>query len=73
VPCSACHDAHGVNEAAVAGTGATGSHTHLINFDLRIVLPLPGAAFPVYRESSTSSGSCSLVCHGVTHNSFSYP
>jgi hypothetical protein len=70
-PCSICHDAHGVPEAgALAGTG---SHTHLINFDRRFVLPRTGAAAPVYNDTGIFSGSCSLLCHGVDHDNLSYP
>jgi hypothetical protein len=45
----------------------------LINFDVRIVSPRPGAPFPVFRDTGTSSGSCTLVCHGFTHDATSYP
>jgi len=70
-PCAACHDAHGVDEAmAPAGTG---SHTHLINFDTQIVSPLPGNPYPIFTDTGTFSGSCTLVCHGVTHDNTSYP
>lgn len=71
-PCSICHDAHGVPEAGAAATG-TGSHTHLINFDRRFVLPRTGAAVPVFNDNGTFSGSCSLLCHGVDHDNLSYP
>jgi len=69
-PCSACHDPHGVSEAGAPGTG---SHTHLINFDVRIVLPKTGSAVPVFVDTGTFSGSCTLVCHGVAHDNTSYP
>lgn len=69
-PCSACHDPHGVNEGAGR---ATGSHTHLVNFDVRIVQPRPGSAFPVFDDTGSFSGGCTLVCHGVTHDGTSYP
>jgi hypothetical protein len=62
-----------VSDLAGVGVGGTGSHTHLINFDVRVVLPLPGAPFPVFNDTATFSGSCALVCHGVVHNNFSYP
>lgn len=70
IPCSACHDPHGVNEAGALGTG---SHTHLINFDVRIVLPKTGSATPFFKDTGTFSGSCTLVCHGVAHDNTSYP
>jgi predicted CXXCH cytochrome family protein len=69
-PCSACHDAHGVSGAAAPGTG---SHTHLINFDVRIVAARPGNPAPVFHDTGTFSGGCTLVCHGVVHENSSYP
>ena len=72
-PCSLCHDAHGVSDAAVAGVLGTGSHTHLINFDTRSVLPTPGNQYPIFTDKGTFSGSCTLVCHGVTHDNTAYP
>jgi hypothetical protein len=70
IPCSACHDPHGVNDSAAPGTG---SHTHLINFDVRIVLPKTGRASAVFDDTGTFSGGCTLVCHGVAHDNASYP
>ena len=69
-PCSACHDPHGVNEGGALGTG---SHTHLINFDVRIVSPRSGSTAPVFFDTGTFSGNCTLVCHGFTHDRTSYP
>lgn len=70
IPCSACHAPHGVEDA---GATRTGSHTHLINFDVRIVLPKTGNAVPLFNDTGTFSGSCTLVCHGVAHDNASYP
>ena len=70
-PCSACHDPHGVYDFAMQGP--TGSHTHLINFDKSIVLPKTGSQYPVFTDTGTFSGSCTLVCHGVVHDNTSYP
>jgi len=70
IPCSACHDPHGIDESTATGTG---SHTHLINFDARIVLPKPGSAYPVFNDTGTFSGGCTLLCHGVAHDNASYP
>jgi predicted CXXCH cytochrome family protein len=67
-PCSACHDSHGV----IPDSGLTGSHTHLINFDTRVALPVTGQTYPLYRDNGNGTGSCTLVCHGYTHNSSSY-
>jgi len=72
-PCSACHDAHGVNDVMGGGPAGTGSHTHLINFDTRIVLPKTGNQYPIFNATGMFSGSCTLVCHGVAHNNTSYP
>jgi len=65
-PCSICHDPHGIND-----NGMSGSHTHLMNFDTRYVSALPGSgnAYPVFTDTGAArSGSCTLVCHGVSHN-----
>ncbi|HEY2775796.1 MAG TPA: cytochrome c3 family protein [Candidatus Binatia bacterium] len=72
-PCSACHDAHGIESTGSPLAGATGSHTHLINFDTSIVAPKPGAAAPVFTDKGTFAGSCDLVCHGVVHDGAAYP
>lgn len=66
-PCSACHDPHGVT-----GNVSAGSHTHLINFDMGIVLPLSGSGYstPVYNDGGSRTGSCSLTCHGKAHDGF---
>ena len=70
--CAACHDPHGIS-LATSSPGATGDHTSLINFDARVVLPAPGAAVPAFRKTGPFSGSCTLVCHGVTHVDLAYP
>jgi predicted CXXCH cytochrome family protein len=69
-PCSACHDPHGVSQL---GPGRTGSHTHLINFDSRIVLGRSAGGSPTFNDTGTFSGSCNLLCHGVDHENLSYP
>ncbi len=66
--CSICHDAHGIKD-----NGISGSHAHLINFDTRVVSPVPGKTYPVYQSTGMFSGNCTLICHGVAHNKFSYP
>ena len=62
-PCSSCHDAHGVKD-----NGVSGDHTHLINFDTRIVGAAPSNSYPFFADYGTRSGSCTLVCHGVEHD-----
>jgi predicted CXXCH cytochrome family protein len=58
VPCSVCHDAHGVQD-----NGMSGSHTHLINFDTSIVKPTGSNTFPLYTDNGNHTGSCTLECH----------
>jgi predicted CXXCH cytochrome family protein len=72
-PCSECHDSHGVNVSSFDPSGQTGSHTHLINFDTRVVLPKPGNLYPIYTDRGNFSGSCTLLCHGKLHDDLSYP
>jgi predicted CXXCH cytochrome family protein len=67
-PCSVCHDPHGVPSDA----GVSGSHTHLINFNVAIVKPVTGQVYPLYNDNGNGTGSCTLVCHGVTHTNMSY-
>jgi predicted CXXCH cytochrome family protein len=72
ISCAACHDPHGV-PAPAAGLGdETGSHTHLVNFDLRVAQPLPGQPYPRFEDEGTFAGSCTLSCHGVEHRASSY-
>lgn len=72
-PCSACHDPHGVPASGNEAFRPTGDHTHLINFDTRIVAPLPDGLPPSFKDNGSRSGSCTLVCHGVTHTATAYP
>ena len=65
--CSACHDPHGVRDDMT-----TGSHTHLINFDIMVATPISGMSNPQFQDMGTFSGSCTLICHAVSHNNFSY-
>lgn len=69
-PCSACHDAHGISRAQ----GNSTNHSHLINFDRRIVQPASGglAARIEYEDLGSNRGSCTLTCHNVTHVRFEY-
>jgi predicted CXXCH cytochrome family protein len=67
-PCSDCHDPHGV----ASDNGVTGSHTHLINFNTSVVRPVSGQVYPLYKDNGNGTGSCTLVCHGVTHMNLSY-
>ncbi len=67
-PCSVCHDPHGVPSDA----GVTGSHTHLINFNTSIARPVSGQVYPLYTDNGNGTGSCTLICHGMTHVNLSY-
>jgi hypothetical protein len=73
MPCSVCHDPHGVNTTLTGGTNETGSHTHLINFDSRFVLPAPGNLFPIFEDTGSFTGGCTLTCHGKLHDHLTYP
>lgn len=64
VPCSACHDPHGVS-AAMGGSAA--HNAHLINFD-RNLLPVDAALPPEqqsYTSTGTGHGSCTVSCHST--------
>ena len=67
-PCSACHDAHGIKNDFKSG-----DHTKLINFDTRIVMPISANVPPQYKDMGRRAGSCTLYCHGKTHNNQTYP
>jgi predicted CXXCH cytochrome family protein len=70
-PCSVCHAPHGITD-----NGFSGSHTHLIDFDIRVVSPLGSNQYPIFNDTGTFSGNCTLVCHGEDHNDivkYKYP
>lgn len=67
-PCSACHDPHGVT----LGQGAGSDHTHLINFDTRIVRPEPNTGRLEFKDLGSLRGSCTLLCHGKRHRNQEY-
>ena len=71
--CAACHDPHGINPATGPSPAASGDHTSLINFDTHTALPVGSTGYPIFKRNGTFSGSCTLVCHGVTHNGLAYP
>jgi predicted CXXCH cytochrome family protein len=66
-PCSVCHDAHGIYR----GQGDSRNHSHLLNFDLAVVRPATGRGIQ-YVDTGRFAGSCTLVCHGMTHVDFPY-
>ncbi len=68
VPCSACHDPHGISKT----TGIGSDHTHLINFDVTIVRPLTGTTRMRFTDLGRFAGSCTLTCHGHDHDNVEY-
>lgn len=68
IPCSACHDPHGISGTV----GGTSDHTHLINFDTVLVLPEPTTRRLEFRDQGSFAGSCTLTCHGKDHLDESY-
>jgi predicted CXXCH cytochrome family protein len=66
-PCSVCHDAHGVS----ATLGNETNNSHLINFDVSVVMPNASGLLRFVDQGETS-GSCDLACHGEDHNGYAY-
>ncbi len=68
IPCSACHDAHGIS--AVQGTRL--NNTHLINFDRTIVRADPTTGRLEFVDTGIFHGQCFLECHGKRHSPEEY-
>ena len=68
-PCATCHDPHGIS----GGQGTAINHSHLINFDISVVSPASGQSQPIFEDSGRFTGSCTLVCHGESHQPEIYP
>jgi predicted CXXCH cytochrome family protein len=68
IPCSACHDAHGISSAQ----GSRMNHSHLINFDTTIVAADPSTGRLAFEDLGVSSGRCYLQCHGKRHSPEGY-
>ncbi len=68
IPCSACHDAHGISSAQ----GNSTNNTHLINFDTTIVDKDPVFSELKFVDIGTFSGECYLSCHDVAHSPKTY-
>jgi len=66
-PCSACHDPHGVSFMQ----GNSLRNSHLINFDLSIVLPDDRGRLE-FNDLGRFQGQCFLNCHGKLHNPNGY-
>jgi predicted CXXCH cytochrome family protein len=59
--CSICHTPHGMGS-----TSATISGQRLVNFDVNVVAP--NGATPITYSYNGGSASCTLTCHGQSHN-----
>ncbi|NQV33133.1 MAG: hypothetical protein HQ515_10590 [Phycisphaeraceae bacterium] len=68
IPCSACHDAHGISSAQ----GNSTNHSHLINFDTGIVDKDPGTGLLKFEDLGIQKGQCTLQCHGQQHSAEGY-
>ena len=68
IPCSACHDPHGIN----AAQGTISGNSHLINFDINIVKREPISQRREFIDQGVKRGSCYLECHNKTHDGLSY-
>jgi len=68
VPCSACHDAHGVSSAQ----GTRTNNSHLINFDTSIVRSDPTTGRLEFEDTGTLHGRCYLKCHNKQHSPEEY-
>jgi predicted CXXCH cytochrome family protein len=66
-PCNVCHDPHGVSSTQ----GNSANNTHLINFDLSVVLPGDNGLLR-FVDLGSLSGSCDLLCHGKDHDDKDY-
>jgi len=68
IPCSACHDPHGISNSQ----GNSTNNTHLINFDRNIVKVEPASGRLEFIDNGTFSGQCYLQCHGENHSPKQY-
>jgi predicted CXXCH cytochrome family protein len=68
IPCSVCHDAHGISVAQ----GTEENNSHLINFDTLIVSPDANGVLEFQDGMDTFSGQCNLNCHNKEHSPLSY-
>jgi len=68
IPCSACHDAHGISLAQ----GTRLNNTHLINFDSTIVQADTTTGRLEFEDTGVFHGQCFLKCHNRTHSPNEY-
>lgn len=67
-PCAVCHDPHGIS----ATQGDSVNNSHLINFDVTVVLPDNQGRLR-FEDEGRFQGRCYLRCHNRNHNPLSYP
>lgn len=67
-PCSACHNAHGIDPAA----GNAVNNASMIDFDRAVVDPLPASGTLEYSAAAGGEGTCTLRCHGKDHDGTGY-
>ncbi len=67
IPCSACHDAHGISLAQ----GTRLNNTHLINFDSTIVQADTTGRLE-FEDTGVFHGQCFLNCHNRQHSPEDY-
>ena len=68
IPCSACHDPHGISTAQ----GTSRNNSHLINFDISIVQADPSTSRLEFEDTGLFHGRCYLKCHNKTHSPEEY-
>ncbi len=68
IPCSACHDAHGISLAQATRL----NNTHLINFDTTIVRTDTTTGRLEFEDTGVFHGRCFLECHNKTHSPNEY-
>ena len=68
IPCSACHDPHGISNTQ----GNPINNSHLINFDIEIVGPDSRGRLQ-FEDRGRFAGQCYLNCHGKEHSPERYP
>ena len=68
IPCSACHDAHGISSSQ----GTSTANSHLINFDTGIVASDPSTGRLEFQDMGVFKGRCWLRCHETDHSPKEY-
>jgi predicted CXXCH cytochrome family protein len=67
IPCSACHDSHGVSTLQ----GNPVNNAHLVNFDVSIV-DVNSKGIRQYTSLGHRTGTCSMKCHNSDHDARPY-